>query len=72
MRTLFLLILATAPVVYPQKKAPAPKPPVIEVLEAAAHRDGSQLTFDAKVKNTGERMANELVIIVDVLDFTRK
>ena len=72
MRTLFLLILAAVPAAYSQKKAPQPKPPVIQVMEAAAHRDQDQLNIDGKVKNTGERAATDLVIIVDVLDSDKR
>jgi hypothetical protein len=72
MRTLLLLIVAAVPLAYPQKKAPQPKPPVIEVVEAAAHRDPDHLNIDAKLKNTGERIANELVVILDVLDSDKR
>ena len=72
MRTLCLLILAAVPAAYSQKKAPQPKPPVIEVVEVEAHRDQTQLNIDGKVKNAGERKANELVVIVDVLDSDKR
>ncbi|HYP09011.1 MAG TPA: hypothetical protein VER03_22480, partial [Bryobacteraceae bacterium] len=72
MRTLFLLILAAVPVAYSQKKAPQAKPPVIQVVDAAAHRDDAQLAIDGKLKNTGERSAEDLVIIVDVLDSDKR
>jgi hypothetical protein len=71
MRTLFLLILAATPLAFSQKKA-QPKPAVIEVVEVAAHRDPTQLNIDSKLKNTGERIANELVVIVDVLDSDKR
>jgi hypothetical protein len=71
MRTLFLLILAATPLAFSQKKA-QPKPAVIEVMEVAAHRDPTQLNIDSKLKNTGERIANELVVIVDVLDSDKR
>lgn len=72
MRTVFLLLLAAVPAAYPQKKAPQLKPPVIEVAEVAAHRDPAQLNIDGKVKNAGERIANELIIFVDVLDSDKR
>lgn len=72
MRTLFLLILAAVPAAFPQKKAPQLKPPAIEVVEAAAHRDDSQLNIDGKLKNSGERTASELFIVVDVLDSDKR
>jgi len=68
MRPLLLLILTVVPVAYPAKKAAQPKPPAIAVLDASAHRDGDRLNIDGRLKNTGERPASELVIIVDVLD----
>ena len=71
MRTFFavLLLLATAvPSAWPQKKAPQPKPAVIEVTSFKAHRDGDLLAIDGELKNTGERPAANLVIIVDVLN----
>jgi hypothetical protein len=72
MRTLLLLVLAAVPAAYPQKKAPQPKPAFIEVVEVAAHRDPTQLNIDGKLKNTGERTANELIIMVDVLDSDKR
>ena len=66
------MILAAVPAAYPQKKAPQPKPPVIEVVEATAHRDQAQLNIDGKLRNTGERTANEVVILVDVLDSDKR
>jgi hypothetical protein len=67
MRTLFLLLLAAVPAAYPAKKEQQ-KLAVIEVLEAKAHRDQTDLNIDGHFKNTGERPAVKLVIIVDVLD----
>ena len=71
MRTLFLLILAASPLAFSQKKA-QPKPAAIEIVEVTAHRDPTQLNIDSKVKNTGERIANEIVVIVDVLDSDKR
>jgi len=68
MRTLFLLALAVAPTAFSQKKAPQLKPPAIAVLERAAHRDQDRLNIDGRLKNTGEKQATDLVIIVDILD----
>jgi hypothetical protein len=67
MRTIFLLLLAAVPAAYPAKKEQQ-KPAVIEVLEAKAHRDQTNLNIDGHFKNTGERPAVKVVIIVDVLD----
>lgn len=67
MRTLLLLLsAAVAPVFYAKKEQP--KPAVIEVLEATAHRDQNNLNIDGHIRNTGERPAVKLVIIVDILD----
>lgn len=68
MRALLVLLLAVVPMAFPAKKPPQPKPPMIQVLEASAHREQDQLNIDGKLKNTGERPAPDLVVIVDVLD----
>jgi hypothetical protein len=69
MRTLFLVVLVASVTALPAtKKAQQPKPPAIAVLETAAHRDQDRLNIDARIKNTGERQATDIVIIVDVLD----
>jgi len=68
MRTLFLLALAVAPTAFSQKKAQQLKPPAIAVLERTAHRDQDRLNIDGRLKNTGEKQAADLVIIVDILD----
>ena len=67
MRTFFLLVLAAVTVAYPAKKE-QPKPAAISVLETSAHRDQDRLNIDGRLKNTGERPATDVVIIVDVLD----
>jgi hypothetical protein len=72
MRTLFVLLLAAVPLAYPQKKAPQPKPAVIEVVKATAQRDADLLALDGHVRNTGERPATDLVVIVDVLDSDKR
>jgi hypothetical protein len=71
MRTFFALLLllaAAVPLAWTQKKAPQPKPAAIEVVTVNAHRDGDLLAIDGELKNTGERPAANLVIIVDVLN----
>ena len=68
MRKLFLLALAVAPTAFSQKKAQQLKPPAITVLERTAHRDQDRLNIDGRLKNTGEKQATDLVIIVDILD----
>lgn len=73
MRTLFLLLLITAlPYAQPAKKAQQLKPAAINVLEASAHREQDRLNIDCRVRNTGERPATDLVVIVDVLDSDKK
>jgi hypothetical protein len=71
MRTFFLLVLAAVTVAYPAKKE-QPKPAAISVLEASAHRDQDRLNIDGRLKNTGERPATDVVIIVDVLDSDKR
>ena len=72
MRTVLLLALAAVPFAFSQKKAPQPKPPVIQVVEVSAQREDGNLAIDLKLKNTGERTANELKVIVDVLDSDKR
>jgi hypothetical protein len=72
MRSLLLLFMAAALVAYQGKKAPQLKPPVLEILEISAHRDQELLAIDCKLKNTGERPAEDLVVIVDVLDSDKR
>lgn len=72
MRTLLLLLLATVPSAFPAKKAQPPKPPAIAVGEASAHRDQDHLNIDGRLKNTGERPAADIVILVDVLDSDKR
>lgn len=71
MRTLLLFALAVMLGAY-QGKKPALKPPSIDVLEFTAHREQNLLAIDCKFKNTGERSANDLVVIVDVLDSDKR
>ena len=52
MRTLLWLLLAAVPAAYPAKKD-QPKPAIIEVIEATAHRDQNNLNIDGHLKNTG-------------------
>ena len=72
MRTLLSLLLAAALAGYQGKKPPPLKPPVLEVTETIARRDQGLLAIDSKMKNVGERSAESLVIIVDVLDSDKR
>jgi hypothetical protein len=67
MRTLVLLLSVALPAALPAKKEQL-KPAVIEVVEATAHRDQNNLNIDGHIRNTGERPAAKLVIVVDILD----
>jgi hypothetical protein len=64
--------MAAALIGYQGKKPPQLKPPALEVREAGARRDQGLLAIDATLKNTGERTAEDLVIIVDVLDSDKR
>ncbi|HYI95280.1 MAG TPA: hypothetical protein VEX68_17195 [Bryobacteraceae bacterium] len=72
MRSLLLTLLATTLVAYQGKKAPQLKPPLLDVIDLTAQRDQALLVIDCKLKNTGERPAEKLVIIVDVLDSDKR
>ena len=43
------------------------KPPDITVLECKSRRGNGQITFDGKVRNTGERTIHGLVLLFDFL-----
>jgi hypothetical protein len=72
MRSLLLILLAATLGAYQGKKAPQLRPPALEVNDMTAQRDQELLVIDCKLKNTGERPAEKLVVIVDVLDSDKR
>lgn len=48
-----------------QDKKKTPKPPDLEVVEVTATRDGGTIVVDGRVKNTGIKPLEKVVIIVD-------
>ena len=43
------------------------KPPDVQVVECTARRGNGNISFDGRVRNTGERTLNELVLLFDFL-----
>ena len=72
MRSVLLVFLTTVLMAYQGKKAPQLKPPELDVTEVTAQRDQALLVIDCRLKNTGERPAEKLVVIVDVLDSDKR
>jgi len=74
MRTLMALLLVSVslPAIHAAKKPPQPKPAMLDVVEASARRDANLLLIDGRMKNAGERTAEGLRIIVDVLDSDKR
>lgn len=60
--TLFLALPFTA---LGQKKDKQGKPPEVELLEAAAHRQEGVISIDARVKNCGEKPIKSLQLLID-------
>ena len=67
---LCLLVLAAA-LPAADKKKKAPKPPDLQVVEAVARRDGEQMVLDGRVRNSGERTLEGVVLIIDFLSDDR-
>ncbi|HUS06822.1 MAG TPA: FxLYD domain-containing protein [Bryobacteraceae bacterium] len=66
LRWYFVLWLACSVAAPAQKKQP--KPPEVELLQAAAHRDAGNINIDGKVKNTGDKPIKNLAVLYDFLD----
>jgi hypothetical protein len=70
-RSTFILALALAAAAFPQKKNPQLREAEIEVIDAAARHEEGRITFDATLKNTGEKPARKLTVFYEVLDSDR-
>ena len=68
--TPFLLLGAALLLAQGTKKAP--KPPDLEVVEVTATRHGDEIHVDGKVKNTGVKPLEKVVVIVDFFAPNRK
>jgi len=64
-RAFWTLFLALPFAAFGQKKGKDGKPPEVELLEAAAHRQEGIISIDARVKNCGEKSIKSLQIIID-------
>lgn len=47
------------------EKKPQQKPPDIELVEVAVHRDAENITIDGKVRNIGDRPAKKLRVLIE-------
>jgi hypothetical protein len=63
-RRAFLVFLILASVAAGQRK-PQPKPAEIELSDVSARREGEHINIDGRLKNTGERPAKKLVILIE-------
>ena len=64
-RAYWTLLLALPLTALGQKKGKGGKPPEVELLEAAAHRQEGIISIDARVKNCGEKPIKGLQILID-------
>ena len=62
----FLLVIAVCAGA-PQKRRKGPKPPELEVVEVSAHRVEGRIALDGRVRNTGDKPIQGLVLIFDFL-----
>jgi hypothetical protein len=70
-RSTFILVLAFAIVASAQKKKEQLKEAEIEVIDPAVRHEEGRITFDARLKNLGEKPARKLTIFYEVLDSDR-
>ena len=63
-RRVFLIILLLAAAAAAQRK-PQPKPAEIELSDVTARREGEHINIDGRLKNTGERSAKKLLILIE-------
>jgi hypothetical protein len=68
---LLLLLTLSAPFAA-EKKPPQPKPPEIEVVEASARREDRRVALDGRLRNSGERPVEKLLILIDFLDADKR
>jgi hypothetical protein len=54
-----------------QARTRAPKPPDLEVVEASAHRSEGKISLDGRVRNSGLKPLERLVLIFDLLNASR-
>jgi hypothetical protein len=69
-RTALSLIPAAAVLGAADKKK-KPKPPEITIVEVRGQREAGVIAFDGKVKNTGERPADGVLLKFDFLDTSK-
>lgn len=67
-----LVLLSAALLLSQTSNKKAPKPPDLEVLEVSATRHGDQIHVDGKVRNSGLKPLDKVVVIVDFFAPNRK
>ncbi|MSV28235.1 MAG: hypothetical protein EXQ52_05755 [Bryobacterales bacterium] len=67
MRLAAALFLVLALSVLGADKKKAPKPPDVEVLEASAHRSDGKITLVGRVRNSGVKPIQGLVLVFDFM-----
>ena len=68
MRRFAIVLLVLATLLYSQdKKRKQPKPPDLTILSVQGHRQADHVTLDGRVKNTGLKPIEGLVLLIDFL-----
>jgi hypothetical protein len=68
MKRAVAVFLILAALLYSQsKKRKSPKPPDLQMLKVDARRTDSGISVDGRVKNTGEKPLNGVVLLIDFL-----
>ncbi len=67
MRPTLALLLVLALSVLGAEKKKAPKPPDVEVLEATAHRTEGRISLEGRVRNSGLKPIQGLVLVFDFM-----
>jgi len=50
-----------------EKKRKSPKPPDISILQTAAHRSEGKIALDGRIRNSGEKTIEGLVLLFDFM-----
>lgn len=71
LRLVSILLLASA-LLTSQDKKKTPKPPDLELVDVAASRDGGTIIVDGRIRNSGAKPLEKVVIIFDFFAPNRK
>lgn len=67
MKRAVFILLVLASLLSPQEKKRKPRPAEVEVLAASAHRTEGMIAVDGRVKNSGERAVDGVVLLFDFM-----